>query len=116
MHTEHQNRHHDGANNDPAVYGLAVFIRDTAYGGMRQADDAETDQHPERGHESRREDIIGAVWRYQLRIDLLERFYRLMQATGGMDYANQQDDRSDQHHHPLHGIVEYAGAEAPKAV
>ena len=82
---------------------------------MRQADDAETDQHPERGHKGWREDIIGAVGRHQLRVDLLECFYRLMQASGGMHYTNQQDDRSDQHHHPLHGIVEYAGAETAKS-
>jgi hypothetical protein len=53
MHAKHQDRHHDGADDNAAVHRFAVFIGDTAHGGMRQANHAEADQHPERGHKGR---------------------------------------------------------------
>ena len=82
---------------------------------MRQADNAEANQHPERGHKGGGQDIIRTVRRHQLWVDPLQCVHRLMQAAGSMDDTNQQDDRPDQHHHSLHRIVEYAGAEAAES-
>ena len=37
-----------------------------------------------------------------------------MQAAGGVNHRNQQQHGADQHHQPLHGVIEHAGAEAAK--
>ena len=112
VHPQHQYRHHDGADDNPAMHRLTVFIRDTANGGMRQANHPKTDQHPEGGHKGWRQDIVCTVRRDQLRINLLQRIDGVMQSASSMYHANQQHDGANQHHHTLHGVVEHASAEA----
>ncbi len=77
MHAKHQDRHHDGADNDAAMHGFAVFVGDTAHCGMWQTNNAEADQHPKRGHKGWREDIFRALRGHQLDVDRLQRLYRM---------------------------------------
>ncbi|MNH36872.1 hypothetical protein D3C79_977110 [compost metagenome] len=77
MHTEHQDRYHNGADDDAAMHCLAVFVRDTAYGGMRQTNHPEADQYPEGGHKGRGEDVIRALRGDQFWIDSLQGFHCL---------------------------------------
>ena len=94
------------------MHGFAVFVGDTAHGGMREAYHAEADQHPTRGHKGWREDIFRPLRGHQLDIDRLQGLYRMANPAGGVDHPHQQHDRADQHHHALHGVVEHAGAKA----
>ena len=112
MHAKHQDRHHDGADNDAAMHGFAVFVGDTAHCGMWQTNNAEADQYPKRGHKGWREDILRALRGHQLDVDRLQRLYRMANPPGGVDHAHQQHDRADQHYHALHRVVEHAGAKA----
>ena len=77
MHTEHQDCDYNRTDDDPPVYRFAVFIRDTAHRSMRQANHAKAHQYPERRHKGRRQNIVSALWRNQLRIDGLQRVYRI---------------------------------------
>ncbi len=110
MHAEHQNRHDDRANDNPAVHGFAVFIgiQRTAVCG-RPITPKQTSTQNEVIKVGDRissapcgDTSCGSI--------PLQCVHRLMQAAGSMDDTNQQDDRPDQHHHSLHRIVEYAGA------
>ncbi len=112
MHAEHEHYHHDGAENNAAMHRFAVFIRDAAHGGVRQADNAEADQHRKGAEERRVDNVADSFRRHQLRIDSAQFGYRRIKPARLMNHGEQQQKGAHQHHQALHSVVEHAGAKA----
>ncbi|MNV70298.1 hypothetical protein D3C71_1632550 [compost metagenome] len=87
------------------MHRFAVFIGDTTHRRVGQADDAKADQHPERGHKRRCQNIVGPVRADQFRVNLLQGFNGIVQTARCIDHTNQQHQGANQHHHALHGVI-----------